>query len=835
MKHLPRLTLLLLAGFAVFATPLAYAAKFVVDDLADVVDIEPGDGICAVAKVGAGATAPSCTLRAAIQEANATLGADEITLPAGTLSIALVGTKENAAATGDFDITESLTITGAGIDRTVLNGALKDRLFDIIQPTDHSTVEVSISGMTIKNGLIDYAGSRGGAIYNDAHLTVHDALFTDNAITGDDGSGGALCNDGGMVDMHFVRFNNNRAQNHAGAVCNLNDGIMTVTDVVFEDNTTIPNGVYVHRGGAVLSAGTFIARNAVFSKNYSVFGGALYLEHGSAVLINAEVKENTSYLHGGGVHVGSHDVEHAMKMPVEFYAVHSTFALNAITVKEKDLNPEGAGLYVTGGSNVVLESSTISDNDAKGGCFDCTLKGGGISVGDGDILLNRVVVARNKAALYGGGIYVANNKDITDATDSMHSVVNTVRIIESQIIGNSSAEWGGGIAAEYAHDETSMDPIATVEVSHSLIADNVTDWRGAGVVGSINAINTTISGNRILGNSAFCGTDPVDPEAYCGKGAGIYIPDVRYVLSLTNVTLANNQTRAPSPAGGVDIYNRVGAPVTVTQSIIGSADEVGNCFGPVQSGGYNVGRDESCVLTNEGDVQGVDPALTPLAANDAGTRPLTHALGAASPALDLVPKDKCPQFDQRLFVRAADVCDAGAYEAGAAVGQLGEIVVGAVPVTVAEGARTLDVTLERTGGTQGEVTVEYRIRPSTATLGVDGDINIAAARGTLTWKDGDAAPQTLTVEILDDDAMEMDEHFTVEFFSPVIATLSDSPQIHVVTIPASDHPNAPTEPGTGAGPSAPTGSDSGGGGGAVAPTTLLMLAGFVLLPAYRRR
>lgn len=55
-------------------------ATFAVDSVADLPDFNPGDGICNSSRAGA----PACTLRAAIDEANATAGADTITFNIGT-------------------------------------------------------------------------------------------------------------------------------------------------------------------------------------------------------------------------------------------------------------------------------------------------------------------------------------------------------------------------------------------------------------------------------------------------------------------------------------------------------------------------------------------------------------------------------------------------------------------------------------------------------------------------------------------------------------------------------------------------------------------------------
>jgi CSLREA domain-containing protein len=87
--------------------PAAWAASFTVNSTADAVDAKPGDGICATAT-------GTCTLRAAIQEANALTGADTVIVPAGTYILTIPGRGETAAVAGDLDITDDLALAGAG-------------------------------------------------------------------------------------------------------------------------------------------------------------------------------------------------------------------------------------------------------------------------------------------------------------------------------------------------------------------------------------------------------------------------------------------------------------------------------------------------------------------------------------------------------------------------------------------------------------------------------------------------------------------------------------------------------------------------------------------------
>src|SRR5262245_61656101 len=88
---------------------LTPAAPIVVATFADVV--KPGGGL---------------SLREAITKANATAEPDVILLSAGVCKIALDGAGENDNHTGDFDVTNPLTIKGDGPTATFIDGASLD-------------------------------------------------------------------------------------------------------------------------------------------------------------------------------------------------------------------------------------------------------------------------------------------------------------------------------------------------------------------------------------------------------------------------------------------------------------------------------------------------------------------------------------------------------------------------------------------------------------------------------------------------------------------------------------------------------------------------------------
>ena len=202
----------------------AAAATFTVNDTTDAVDAAPGDGKCATA----GAT---CTLRAAIQEANAHAGADTIMVPAGTYLLTIAGQGEDVAATGDLDITDDVTITGAGADSTILDGNGIDRIFDI------SASLVAISDLTIRNGNPGPGDNGfGGGLYNSSTLTLRNVVVANNTAAA---SGGGISNDNDITLTNCV-VSGNTAANFGGGIDN--PATATLENVTVSGNTANAGG-----------------------------------------------------------------------------------------------------------------------------------------------------------------------------------------------------------------------------------------------------------------------------------------------------------------------------------------------------------------------------------------------------------------------------------------------------------------------------------------------------------------------------------------------------------------------------------------------------------------
>jgi CSLREA domain-containing protein len=188
----------------VFAVSPALAALFTVTSASDLTDVAPGDGVC-----DANPSGPVvCTLRAAVQEANALAGADVISLPAGDYSLTLAGI-EDQAASGDLDINSVISITGAGPGVTTIDQTTGDRVFEVwFPPSALTLVDVTVSGGDVGTAI----GSLGGGIRSLSATTLVGVHITGNAAR----LGAGIYNYGTMQIAESVIDGNQASERMAG-------------------------------------------------------------------------------------------------------------------------------------------------------------------------------------------------------------------------------------------------------------------------------------------------------------------------------------------------------------------------------------------------------------------------------------------------------------------------------------------------------------------------------------------------------------------------------------------------------------------------------------------
>ena len=190
------------------------------------------------------------SLRDAITQANSNAGADVITLPAGTYTLSLVGTGEDANATGDLDITSDITIVGAGSASTFIDADGIDRVFDIRSGVSE------LQGVTIENG--DVGASRGGnvAVRYLSSLTISDSVVSNGAAL----DGGGISSDEATLVVRRTELVGNTVvgivgNGSVGSAISAggNAGSLELTDSLIAGNTTTDgNGaVYLNANGTI--------------------------------------------------------------------------------------------------------------------------------------------------------------------------------------------------------------------------------------------------------------------------------------------------------------------------------------------------------------------------------------------------------------------------------------------------------------------------------------------------------------------------------------------------------------------------------------------------------
>ena len=262
---------------------------FRVNSFADGVDADPNDDRCKTA-------GNLCTLRAAIQQANATVGADEIVLPPGTLTLSISGTGENLGATGDLDIDPPLEIRGVGsaVGGTIINGVGLDRVFDLgAPPYVASDVDrVELRDLTITGG--DAGGLNGGGILLEADFPL-DLIGV--RLTGNHAARGSAISSStgtffGTANRPVHMISTDIESNTGGMALFLHDARMERSSLINNNNSSGSNG-----GGAEFLAAEIV--NSTISGNHASATGAFFAN--SAVMDSSTIHNNTADFAPGGV------------------------------------------------------------------------------------------------------------------------------------------------------------------------------------------------------------------------------------------------------------------------------------------------------------------------------------------------------------------------------------------------------------------------------------------------------------------------------------------------------------------------------------------------------
>jgi len=352
-------TILLVLYLGLGFPSAAQAVDFTVNATRDDVDALPGDGVC-MTLVG------DCTLRAAVQESNALAGSDRIFVPQGAFALRLAGANEDAAATGDLDLFDSVAILGSGAVRTTIDGRRQDRVFDI-----HGFA--IISGVAIQNGQADFGGGVLVGPFMSLQLS-NSVVWFNTALN----SGGGI-HDLGSLTIGASLIASNRSGALGGGLTGGGRNFSTIADSMIVDNDAAFGGGIGFSGLAAIA----VVRSNVAHNRATASGGGIYSRR--LLVDSSAVYRNQAGDCGGGI--------------TQIFNNFELFVDNS-TVSGNRSNGDGGGICALGQTYVTNSTIAYNAADANG---DGAGDGGGFYYNPPPLLpniagLSATLLARNTDA-----------------------------------------------------------------------------------------------------------------------------------------------------------------------------------------------------------------------------------------------------------------------------------------------------------------------------------------------------------------------------------------------------------------------------------------------------
>jgi len=549
-------------------TTIAHAAgPFNVNSTADTGDVSPGNGVCATVE-------SVCTLRAAIQEANAFAGNDTITF-AGNYTITL-GSQLPA-------VTTAIIINGNGVANTIIqaNAAFNTATYRVFEVT--ATGNLTLNNLTVQNGrcngscatdLNDGGGilnvgaltitnskvsnnsaispGIGGGIFSagvGSTLTIVNSIFSGASLVTSSDAGGAIFNGGGTTTISNSTFSVNRTGNAGGAIYNSSASPLIITNSTFSGNTS--NG---NRGGAIYNSATLTITNSTFSGNSAGIAGGGISNSGTVTLYNTII--SNSILGGncdGTIINGGNNIDDG-----------STCGWGSVSGSKSSTNP-------------LL--GTLADNGGPTQTFGLLLGSPAVDTGNDTICaaapasnLDQRGFSRLRGAHCDIGAYerafryVATTGNDTDnnCTNSLSPCQTINYTIGQAVIGDAINIAAGTYTGTYSSD-TSIQLLKSLEIIGAGINLTILDGGGSRqVIYNPPAITSSLkdltiqNGNNpaVQGGGIYSGGTltlmRVKVTGNSAQGGGGIMSDS--VLTMTDSNVSNNTaTGSVAPGGGIYI------------------------------------------------------------------------------------------------------------------------------------------------------------------------------------------------------------------------------------------------------------------------------------------
>ena len=410
---------------------------------------------------------------------------------------------------------------------------------------DNSTVTV-VGGEISSNEAAgtNRTTSGGGGIFanNGSTVELNGTTVSENKVTGDYGSGGGVRVDGGKLTVDNAKILDNATNNNGGGI-SVKDSELSVTDSQITGNNawnkvTVGERIFVNGNGG----GIEIIGSDSDTKEHTI--------------TNTQITQNTTGLRGGGVYAEK------ASLTITKSTLDGNKALDTVGPQASS---EGGGLSVRGGTNITLDSTTVTNNSAK--------DGGGIWVrSDVDTsvsIKNGTTISNNQSVYGGGGVMI--RQELGKKIDVT---------IEDAKIETNAAENGGGI---YLLNQVDL------KLKNITVSGNTAKNVGGGIFGQdgtkLHADNLTVSNNTAAsgggvylwntGNSIILAellNSFVDHNIASSWGGGIFT-NTGVKLLANNTSISSNKG---GNAGGLLVWNNSSAELSNGSKVSGNTATNGN-------------------------------------------------------------------------------------------------------------------------------------------------------------------------------------------------------------------------------------------------------------------
>jgi uncharacterized repeat protein (TIGR01451 family) len=390
------------------------------------------------------------SLRQAIINANAKPGPDTITLPAGTYTLTIAPTGSDDATTGDLNITDDLTINGAGAATTIIDGGALDGVFRVT-----GNITANFSGVTIRNG-----GGVGPLVTKDGiKADLATINVTDSVVTGN-------VDDGINTTSGNIMVTNSTLSNNGDGISTMS-GTVTASGSTFSGNTfdgiSAGNGVmctnctFTNTGSDGISAGDNVtATGCTFSGTTSDGISA-----GSNV-----TSTNCTFTNTGSDGISAGGPVTVSGCTFTGTSSDGVSTGNNLMVTNSAFSNTGSN-GISAGNNVTIIGSTISGSTDHGiscgsslSITNSTISGNTNGISCGDVTLSFVTIANNEVLGISTGTMTIGNTILSAPSGGMNYSGGTITSLGHNISSDHSCAAGFTKPGDLNNTNPKIGPLA---------------------------------------------------------------------------------------------------------------------------------------------------------------------------------------------------------------------------------------------------------------------------------------------------------------------------------------------------------------------------------------